>query len=281
MSAQTGSTTSPPPPLVSAQAPNRSQRHRFPTLRTILALMLREMTSRYGRSPGGYLWALLEPLGAIIMLSLAFSQVLHTPPRGSSFMLFYATGYLPFMIYSGIASMVSRSITYSRPLLMYPAVTWVDAMAARFVLNALTSLTISFLVLWAILAISDANAVLNLPRILMGHVMVMVFALGVGVLNAALFGLIPIWEMLWGILTRPLFLASGVMFIYEDLPLFLRNILWFNPILHASGEVRSGFYPMYDASYVSAAYVLLLGLGSLFLGCVLMGRYHRTILNNE
>ncbi|MEL6475009.1 MAG: sugar ABC transporter permease, partial [Pseudomonadota bacterium] len=37
----------------------KRQRRRFASLRSIIALMLREMATSYGRSPGGYLWAVL------------------------------------------------------------------------------------------------------------------------------------------------------------------------------------------------------------------------------
>ncbi|MFD1810541.1 hypothetical protein ACFSHQ_27690 [Gemmobacter lanyuensis] len=35
------------------------------------------------------------------------------------------------------------------------------------------------------------------------------------------------------------------------------------PLLHVTGEMRKGFYPMYDASYVAPSFVLLFGLGTL------------------
>ena len=35
---------------------------RVQTFRTISALIMREMQTTYGRSPGGYLWAVLEPV---------------------------------------------------------------------------------------------------------------------------------------------------------------------------------------------------------------------------
>lgn len=261
--------------------PHRVQTRSLPTSRAILALMLREMSTRYGRSPGGYLWALLEPIGAIAILSLAFSLIVRSPPLGSSFILFYATGYLPFMVYGSITGVVARAIPYSRPLLMYPAVTWVDATLARFLLNALTGASITFFVILGILLATDARIIIELPPILLSQFLLLVVALGIGTLNAALFGLIPVWEMIWGIAMRPLMLASGVMFIYEDMPAFARTILWYNPLLHVTGEMRKGFYPMYDANYVSPIYVLSIGLISLFLGVVLLGRYHRTILNNQ
>ncbi len=268
------------PPFPDALAPQKVQTRAFPTLRTTLALILREMSTRYGRSPGGYVWALLEPLGAILILSVAFSIFVRNPPLGTSFMLFYATGYLPFMVYNSVAGAVARSITYSRPLLMYPAVTWVDAMLARFWLNALTGITVTFLMMLGIMAFTDARGIVELPPILLAHVMLLVLALGVGALNCALFGLLPVWEMVWGILMRPLMLGSGVMFILEDLPPLARSILWFNPLMHVTGEMRRGVYPMYDADYVSPAFVMLIGLAAMVMGCVLLGRYHRDILND-
>ncbi|MFD1810581.1 hypothetical protein ACFSHQ_27975 [Gemmobacter lanyuensis] len=91
---------------------------------------------------------------------------------------------------------------------MYPAVTWVDALLGRFALNALTGITITFLVLLGILLLSDTHVILELQPILLSHLMLMVFSMGIGVLNCALFGL-PVWEMVWGITMRPLMLASG------------------------------------------------------------------------
>ena len=49
---------------------------------------------------------------------------------------------------------------------------------------------------------------------------------------------------------------SCVMFMYTDVPQPFRDILWFNPLVHAVGTTRSGFYPNYRTDYISPAYVL-------------------------
>ncbi|WP_311199553.1 ABC transporter permease [Phaeobacter inhibens] len=89
----------------------------------------------------------------------------------------------------------------------------------------------------------------------------------------------PLWDVAWSIITRPLFLASGVIYIYEDLPPVAQDVLWYNPLLHITGLMRTGFYPTYNADYVSHAYVLLIGMTLTALGLILMRRYHRVILN--
>ena len=87
-----GEASVPEPPLAPAA---RARAVRFQRLRVLFALMVREMGTTFGRSWGGYFWAIAEPLGGILLLSLAFGLALRTPPLGSSFMLFYATGYIP------------------------------------------------------------------------------------------------------------------------------------------------------------------------------------------
>ena len=52
-------------------------------------------------------------------------------------------------------------------------------------------------------------------------------------------------------------LADGrdVFFVFEDVPASFRDVIWFNPLFHATGEIRRGFYPTYSGDYISAAYV--------------------------
>lgn len=260
--------------------PGSGVNRRFATLRAVMALMIREMATRYGRSPGGYAWALLEPLGGVIILSVGMAIIVRTPPLGNSFVLFFATGFLPFQVYQNLSNNVARSINFSRALLFYPAVTWVDAVIARFVLNTLTDVLAMLILITGILSVIDTSILLDIGPILMSLGLAILVGLGVGMLNCVIFGLFPVWMQVWSIVTRPLFLISGVIFLYDDMPAFAQDILWYNPLVHVTGLMRQGFYPTYRGDYISEAYVLTVSLVCLFLGVVLMGRHHRDILNN-
>lgn len=275
--------SSPPEPYSAAPLPTRAlpkTERPFATFRTVTALILREMSSRYGRSPGGYLWAILEPLGGIAILGLAFSLIMRAPPLGNSFILFFATGFLIYNLFQALERTVANSISYSKALLSYPAVTWVDAILARFLLNSLTSIFVSYIILAGILMTQDTRVTLDAPPILRTVSMTLLLGLGVGTLNCALTGKIAMWGRVWPILTRPLFLASGVFFLYDDLPKTVQDILWYNPLIHVVGYMRMGFYPSYHPDYLSAPYVLIVALIFLALGVVFVGRYHRDILND-
>lgn len=261
-------------------APKQGLSRSFGTARTVWALMLREMSTRYGRSPGGYVWAIIEPMGTIFLLAIGFSLIIRSPSLGNSFVLFYATGFLPFHIYQQLALMVARSLTFSRPLLYYPAVSWFDAVLARAILHALTGIMVSYLIMMVILAFTETRAVLDITPILLAGALAIVLGIGIGVLNCALTGLYPTWELIWSIATRPLFLASGIIFVYEDMPRVVQEFLWYNPLLHLTGIIRSGFYPMYAPQYVSVTFVVISALIPAALGLMLLHRHHRAILEN-
>lgn len=116
------------------------------SVRTVFALILREMSTTYGRSPGGYIWAIAEPVAGTALLAFAFSVAFKSPPLGTNFALFYATGLLPFMIYTDIANKVAESIRFSRQLLFYPKVTFMDAILARFILNFTVQIIVATLI---------------------------------------------------------------------------------------------------------------------------------------
>ncbi len=265
--------------MVSAPHPRRTRS--FGTARAISALMLREMATTYGRSPGGYLWAVLEPIGALAILTIAFGLLLRSPSLGTNFTLFYATGYLPFALYGALAGKIAQSIRFSRPLLAYPSVTYMDAILARFMLNLLTQLTVFYIVMTGVHIVYDIHSILDVPAILLGLSMAAALGFAVGVMNCFLMSVMPVWENIWMIVNRPLFVLSAVLYIYEDLPAFAQTYMWYNPLAHMTGVMRSGFYATYDANYVSLPYVFGIALVGSTVGLILLGRYHRHILNER
>lgn len=251
---------------------------RMAAARTIAALMLREMGSTYGRNPGGYLWAFIEPLAAIMVMALAFSFFVRTPPIGTSFILFFATGFLPYGLYMTITQCTQSALRYSRQLLAYPRVTWLDAVLARFLLNGLTELAVIVTVWVGILALVDTHATIDLWPLVHALTLAMLGGLGVGLINALLGGLFPIWLIFWGIFNRPLLFASGVLILYDGLPASAQNILWWNPLMHVTSLARAGFYASYDAAFVSLPYCYGVALVLVAIGLICMRAWYKVVL---
>ncbi len=251
----------------------------YATPRAIGALMLREIITTYGRSPGGYVWAILEPAAGIALLTLVFSIGFRTPPLGTSFALFYAAGILPLMMYTDISSKLAQTVQFSRALLAYPRITFLDALIARFILNFLTQMMVHFIVLGFILIYLKPTTTLDFGKIGLAYLLTLTLSIGIGTLNSFLTLAYPVWNTAWAILNRPLFLVSCVFFIFESVPQPYSNFLWFNPIVHIAGLMRDGFYPFYQPTYVSVAYPLAVSALTTMAGLFLLNRYHRDILD--
>lgn len=253
-------------------------RRRFAMMRSVLALMLREMATTYGRSPGGYIWAVLEPAGSIAVLSIAFSLLTRAPPLGINFSMFYATGMVPFLMYSTTTGKLATALLFSKQLLAYPSVTYIDAIVARLILNLLTQLMVSYIILSVAILMLDTRVLPDYVTILHSFALAAALGLGLGVLNAFLFTRFPVWQRAWSVLTRPLVLLSGIILLPESIPQPYQDYLWYNPVVHIVSLMRRGFYSSYDAPYVSSFYVLAISGISLLIGLIFLKRYYRDLL---
>ncbi|WP_336096903.1 ABC transporter permease [Roseovarius sp. CH_XMU1461] len=247
--------------------------------RATLALILREMSTSYGRTPGGYLWAVAEPVAAVALLTVVFALAFDHPPIGRDFALFYASGYLPFAYYSDLVQKIGVALRFSRPLMAYPKVSWWDALMARFLLNSLTNLVVIGLVLGAIVALSRTPLRPDAGALAAGLGLAAALGAGFGILNAFLFEAFPIWERAWAILNRPLFILSGVLFLPDAVPRPYDDWIWLNPLVHVIAQMRAGLYSGYAPDALSPGYVLGIAALSLLMGLLLLRRHARQLLD--
>jgi len=248
---------------------------RFATGRAILALVLREMSTTFGRSPGGYIWAILEPALAIGIMVMIFSTGFRSPPIGTNFAIYFTTGFMPFTMFISTSSKVSQAINFSNQLLSYPRVTFWDAIAARFILACLTQLMVSYLLISFILIVWDTRTILDLPVIAGSFAMAAALGLGIGLLNCVLTSRFVLWHTVWAVLTRPLVLISGVILSPSVIPQPYRGWLEWNPVLHVTGQSRKGFYHSYDGAYIDPVYTLTVAIICGAFGLLFLRRFFR------
>ena len=238
--------------------------------RVLFALMTREMVTRYGRSPGGYVWAIIEPLATIALLSLVFSAIARQPSLGTNFPLFFATGYGVFHVYKDISANVSAAVQSNRALLTFPRISMLDVILARFLLQSATSILAFAAIITGIMLYYDIHMPLDFRAILTALAYAALLGLGIGALNCVLFAFSPTYQRVFNLVNRPLFLISGVFFLFEEVPAELQEWLWWNPLIHVTATMRTGFYVEYHGTFISPVYVLMVALTTLILGVMLL-----------
>ncbi|MTI03933.1 ABC transporter permease [Roseibium denhamense] len=231
----------------------------------VFALVVREMTTRYGNKFGGYMWAVLDPVLTIAILTTVFSAIARVPPLGRSFTLFFATGYVAFYMYRSTSDQVSAAIQSNRALLNYPVVRPYDAIIARILLQIATLYIVNVL-LFGGLALMVSFPRLDLESVFLASLIAITLGAGVGISNIVWFHLSSTYQQVWGIINRPAFIVSGVFFLPEDIPEPFQTYLLWNPLVHIIGLFRQGFYPTYRASYLDMTYIVGLAVFSLVFG---------------
>lgn len=238
-------------------------------IRVVAALLIREMDARFGSKPGGYVWALLDPAAHVLMLTVIFQAIARAPALGVSFPLFFATGYIGFQFYQAMATYLNGAVKANRSLLSYPSVAPIDTMIARYFLQLGTTVLVGVLVLGAIVVWMRTPPELTWPAIIEAIFLASMLGIGMGLINNVMFLKYALYEQVFGIVNRPLFLISGVFFLPDAIPHPYREIVLFNPLVHVIMQFRVGFYSEYRAAGLDMPYVYAFAFLTLFIGMVM------------
>lgn len=234
--------------------------------RVIWALILRETRVAFGGAQLGYFWAVANPVIGVSVLSIIFSSINPTPPIGTSYALFIATGYIGYEMYQKYAKSMMNVFDQNRGLFAYPLVTELDAVFARYTLILLTYFMIYFVFFICLILLGWATFPIHLGQVIAAILALSLLGLGMGMCNAVIKGLWKTWTQIEAVISRPLFFLSGVFFIPTNFPSYIRDLLAWNPILHGIEWFREGYYVNYDSvildkGYLSAWIGILLVLG--------------------
>ena len=238
--------------------------------RVIHALIIRETRTRFGDSRLGYGWALLEPILHITLLWAMFALLMRgTPPIGTHFFVFYYSGLIPFHVLVHTSTSMMYGITGNAALLQLPPVKPFDAILARGLLEFATDLVVAVL----LLAGFAACGLPALPDDLWGAATALIvtalLGCGLGYVNAVLQTLLRSWDRLWNNTTRLLYFFSGIFYVPGMMPDWARDILAWNPLLHAIDWFRAAFFAEYQPHWLDRRYLIVSTMLALLAGLAL------------
>ena len=250
-------------------------------LRVIIALVRRETRAHFGELRLGYLWAIIEPAGHVVIMSAFFIFILrrHIPIRGSM-MLFFLTGLIPYFWYHKLAVYLMGAVNGNRALLNLPSVKPFDVIMSRAIVESWTYFLVGLLLFTVVLLTGAPEAIPRAPLTLAAAIGVTVLiGTGLGMINAALISVIPQWGFFFNNSFGMLYLLSGIFFLIEQVPPPFRDYLLWNPLLHMIIWWRNGFYADYSLAYLDRSYVLWFGVASMVIGLVLIRLFRRNMLD--
>ena len=237
--------------------------------RTLHALMMREVITRFGRDNLGALWLIAEPM--IFTLGVATLWTATDMNHGSSMPIiaFAVTGYSSVLLWRNCANRSVMAIEQNLPLLFHRNVKVIDIFLTRSVLE-IAGATGSFVILSTFFtSIGWVSAPVDMLQVLFGWLMLAWFGIAVALLIGAGTAYGYIVEKLWGPASYLLFPLSGAAFMVDWLPPAFQKIVLLLPMVHGVEMLRDGYFgntvqTHYDTGYMAAS-CLLLSLAGLYL----------------
>lgn len=233
------------------------------------ALILREMTSRFGRSGLGYLWVVIQQLAFISVFAMFFEFRGKSLPYGVEILGFLITGISAFFVFRNTTSQMKGALSKNKSLLYYRQVSPFSIYLARAVLEYSTGIVVFAVLVGVSVALGEVLNMTSLLQVLIVIMMLSLFGASYGLLFASVSIYFPAISSFESSISRILFFTSGLFFYANELPPDLRDILMWNPLFNLIELLREGFFSTYTATHASVRYVAGCTIVFLFFSLVL------------
>ncbi len=236
----------------------------------IYALLLRELSSNFGKSRGGYVWVLLEPVAHLIVPVIIRGFIRQAMLPGIEYPIFLVYGILPFLLFKAICLQIIEGVNSGQGLLSYRQVLLMDVFIAKaialFVIQAIV-----FIIVLTGLGLLGYH-VLPVRPVEFAGVLVLTLAVsfGLGLLFAAIVSLVPDARSVIRVMFMPLYFVSGILFPVSRFPDEWVQWMAINPVLHLVELSRFMALDTYEPmKYLSIGYPATLALATIMIGMML------------
>ncbi|MGE0698339.1 MAG: ABC transporter permease [Hyphomicrobiaceae bacterium] len=253
------------------------QKARFATgiqvqMRSIHALMIRDMMLRYGRDNIGFLWVVLEPMVLTACVLVMYAQLKGGYVHGTHVISMVLTGYMPLTMWRHTSNTGVFMFRKSMSMLYHRNITLLDVWLARMALEGIGT-TAALTAVSSVLLAADVIAPVQKP----GHVVaawLLLWWLGsaVALITACVTELNEMSERLIQPMQYMLVPLSGIFFMVDWMPETLQKALVYNPLTNCIELFRDGFFGDDVTTHYFPWYPVQWALVLTWLGLALLGR---------
>lgn len=238
--------------------------------RIIFALMLREMHTRHASTRLGFAWAIVEPLAHLSVLAAIFAVFNRgRPPLGWDWFFFYATGVIPFLMWSHVTTNGFHGLVANTHVLQIPAIRRLDVLVASALVELAIAIAVGSVMFYAFWAVGKGPAPRDPLAVIEAVALLWLFAFGLSLVNATVETVNGSWLRIWPSIIRLQYFTSGVFYVPQEMPEWLRDILVLNPLLLCLEWFRTGFFDQHDPPWLDKQYAVVVTLLVILFGLML------------
>lgn len=222
--------------------------------RVIKALMLRELTTRFGRENIGFLWVMAEPLLFAVLVGLLWRAMKGPFEFGVDVIAFTVTGYIPLVFFRSTIGRAVSSFTANGGLLYHRQIKVLDLIMVRFIVEFVGHLMAYFFIAVVLLAFEIFPVPYDLGFLVLGWLYYSLFTLAITLVVAPLSEMSEVVEKFVPVTTYMMVPFSGAFYLVSSLyPAAAEVVLW-SPPVHGMEMMRYGVFgpsidPQFDFLY--------------------------------
>lgn len=249
------------------------------SLNLIWVLTWMKFLPRTRRESAKLFWLFVEPAGQLAVLIILFTFIGRTPAYGTSMALFLLTGIVMLNFFQVSSGMVMQAMLQAGNRLRLPTVGIYHEAIASSIFKLITAFGYTSLLLLGVWYFQGIDVVPKHPLIAaQAFLWCALGSFGFGLLRAYATKFLPALERIYATLSRGLIFVSGVFFVPSFMPPQIRDLMFYNPIMHIIELYRLGMYDQYPTIVYSPLYLQLFALGATALGAGLIWQRREAFL---
>jgi capsular polysaccharide transport system permease protein len=236
--------------------------------RVIGALMLRELTTRFGRENIGFLWIMVEPLLFAVLVGLLWRAMKGPLEYGVDIIAFVVTGYIPLVLFRSSVSRAVSSFTANGGLMYHRQIKVLDLVLVRFMIELIGHM-MAYLFIGLVLWVFGLFPIpYNLGIFILGWFYYALFTLAVTLVIAPLSEISEVIEKIIPVTTYLMVPFSGAFYLVSVLHADAASFVLYSPPVHGMEMMRYGIFgpsidPHFDFMYPLSFNLPCLALGLL------------------
>lgn len=237
-------------------------------VRVIKALMLRELTTRFGRENIGFLWVMAEPLLFAVLVGLLWRVMKGPLEYGLDIVSFVISGYIPLVLFRNSVSRAVNSFTANSGLMYHQQIKVLDIILVRFVIEMLGTMMAYLFIAVVLYAFDFFPFPYDIGLLILGWLYYAIFTLAITLVIAPLSEMSEVLEKFIPVSTYLMVPFSGAFFLVGFLHPSAAALVLYSPPVHGMEMMRFGIFgpsiePQYDYLYPLAFSLPLIALGLL------------------
>ena len=244
------------------------------------ALFIRELSMRFSTSKSGLFWTFFEPFMQVLAMVLVKLLLFGSASDSFDFGAFLALNFTAYNLFKNIIQRSINSFEANKALFIYKQVKPIDTIFARAMVEAYISAIIALMFIAIGLYFGYDLNVKNLPMVVLGVVIIILFAISASILIAVLNHFNSSVGKITGIGLMFLMFGSAVFYTVDMLPYQMQQIILLNPVTHIMEIIHGYYFYTLDDKHVNYSYITLFIMSFLAIGLSLYKSSERKIVSS-